>query len=267
NPEESALANSIASLAAGLPLWLIMWRPMQAEALVQGEMGDHARRSVLRKAYLYLVLFASVIGGMASAVGLVYQLIRVVLTGEPGSNFVNQLLNLVQLLFLFSMVLIYHLNILRRDGASAADALAEKQSRYSILIVDAGDGFAESLKAALTKLGSKINLTVTPPDAKPEGDFNALLMNGSVAVDAPEWIRAFNGNRIVVQNEAKGIIWADDAAQAMQSVQQLAEGQEVRRQKPGRSAWSILVYVFAGLFLLQLLLLLLTLGISLVVGL
>lgn len=267
NPEETALANSIASLTAGLPLWLIMWRPMQAEALVQGEMGDHARRSVLRKAYLYLVLFASVIGGMASAVGLVYQLIRVVLTGEPGSNFVNQLLNLIQLLFLFSVVLIYHLNILRRDGASTADALAEKQSRYSVLIIDSGDGFAESLKAALAKLGSKTHLTVTTPDAKLEGDFDALLMNGSLAVDAPEWIRSFNGNRIVVQNETKGIVWADDAAQAMQSVQQLAEGQEVSRQKPGRSAWSILVYVFAGLFLLQLLLLLLTLGISLVVGL
>ena len=113
-----------------------MWRPMQAEALAQGELGDHARRSVLRKTYLYLALFASVIGGMATAVGLVYQLIRVVLTGDAGSSFVNDLLNLTQLLFLFGVVLVYHLNVLRADGASTADALAEKQSTFNVLVVD-----------------------------------------------------------------------------------------------------------------------------------
>ncbi len=116
------------------------------------------------------------------------------------------------------------------------------------------------------KLGSKVQVTVTNPDVRPSGDFNAILLNGSLAVDAPEWIRSFSGRRIVVQNEAKDIVWTDDAAQAAQSVQQLAEGQEIRRQKLGRSAWTILVYVFAALFMLQLLFILLALGVSLVVG-
>lgn len=260
------LATSISSLLVGLPLWLIMWRPMQAEALAQGEMGDHARRSILRKTYLYLVLFASVIGGMATAVGLVYQLIRAILTGDPGSNFVNDVLNFIQLLFLFGVLLVYHLNVLRQDGASTANLLAEKQSEYSVLIVDSGDGFVESVKAGLMKLGSRVNVIVTNPDRKPEGDFNAILLDGSLAVDAPEWIRSFSGNRIVVQNEARHIVWADGAAQAAQSVQQLAEGQKIRGQKMGRSPWTIVIYVFAALFMLQLLFLLLTLGISLVVG-
>jgi hypothetical protein len=260
------LATSISSLLVGLPLWLIMWRPMQAEALAQGEMGDHARRSILRKTYLYLVLFSSVIGGMATAVGLVYQLIRAVLTGDPGSNFVNDVLNFIQLLFLFGVLLVYHLNVLRQDGASTANLLAEKQSEYSVLIVDSGDGFVESVKAGLMKLGSRVNVIVTNPDRKPEGDFNAILLDGSLAVDAPEWIRSFSGNRIVVQNEARDIVWADGAAQAAQSVQQLAEGQKIRGQKMGRSPWTIVIYVFAALFMLQLLFLLLTLGISLVMG-
>ena len=52
-------------------------------------------------------------------------------------------------------------------------------------------------------------------------------------MDAPEWIRSFNGSRIVVQDEAKDIVWTDDAAQAAQSVQQLAEGQEIQQQKTG----------------------------------
>jgi Na+/H+ antiporter NhaD/arsenite permease-like protein len=237
---------------------------MQAEALTQDQMGDHARRSVLRKAYLYLVLFASVIGGMATAVGLVYQLIRVVLSGDSGNDFVSTVLNLIQLLFLFSVVLIYHLNVLRMDGAFTADSLAEKQSGYSVLIVDSGNEFVQSVKAALLKLGSKVQITVTGPEAKPQGNFNALLLNGSLAVDAPEWIRSFNGSRIVVQNEAKDIVWTDDAVQAAQSIQQLAEGEEIHRQKMGRSPWTIVVYVFAALFAVQLLFILLALGISLV---
>jgi len=263
----SNLASSISSMLVGLPLWLMMWRPMQAEALAQGEMGDHARRSVLRKTYLYLALFASVIGGMATAVGLVYQLIIVVLQGVTGSSFANDVLNLTQLLFLFGVVLLYHLNVLRTDGTSTADQLAEKQSAFNVLIVDSGDGFVDSVKAALMKMESKVQTTVASPGEKPQGDFTAIILSGSLAVaDAPEWIRSFNGNRIVVQNEAKGIVWSDDAAQAAQSIQQLAEGQEIHMQKQSRSAWMYVVYVFAALFALQLLFILLAMGISLVTG-
>ena len=93
----------------------------------------------------------------------------------------------------------------------------------------------------------------------------AFLLSGSLAVNAPEWIRLFNGNRIVVQNETKDIVWTDDVVQAAQSVQQLAEGQEVRKQKTGRSPWTIAIYVFAALFMLQLLFILLAVGINLVI--
>ena len=262
----SSIATAISLLLVGLPLWLLTWRPMQVEALAQSELGDHARRSVLRKTYLYLALFASVIGGMGTAVALVYQLIKLVLTGDAGSDFVNTLLNTIQLLFLFVVVLIYHLNVLRADGASMADALAEKQSAFSVLIVNSGDGVVDTVRAALMKSGAKVQVTVTTPNEKPEGNFNALILSGSLAVEAPAWIRSFSGNRIIVQNEASGLVWADDAAQAAESVQRMAEGQEVQKKKPTRSAWTVVVYVFAALFALQLLFVLLTLGISLVTG-
>ncbi len=262
----SSLASSISSLIVGLPLWLQTWRPMQAEALLLGEIGDHARRSVIRKVYLYLVLFASVIGGMATAVGLVYQLIIVVLEGVTGSDFANNLLNLVQLLFLFGVVLLYHLNVLRADGTSAADALSEKQSGYSVLILDSGNGFADSVKAALMKLGSNVQVMTASASERPQGSFNAIILNGSLAVDAPEWVRSFGGSKIIVQNDAENLVWTDDAAQAAQSVRQLAEGEEVRIQKVSRSGWIYVVYVFAALFVLQLLFILLAVGISFVTG-
>ena len=261
-----SLATAISSLVVGLPLWLMTWRPMQAAALAQDDLGDHARRSVLRKTYLYLALFASVIGGMATAVGLVYQLIRVVLTGNTGSDFIGTLLNLIQVLFLFGVVLVYHLRVLRADGASTADALAEKQNQFGVLIVDSGNGFVEMVQAALLKSDSKVQVTVTTPAEKPDGNFSAIVISGALAVDAPEWIRSFSGNKIVIQNEAQNLVWADDAVQAALSVQMLAEGQEVRLQKQSRSAWIYVVYVFAALFALQLLFMLLALGIALVTG-
>jgi hypothetical protein len=272
----SGLATAISSLLVGLPLWLMTWRPMQAEALAQDDpstpsagqaLGDHARRSVLRKTYLYLALFASVIGGMATAVGLVYQLIKVILTGNVGSDFANGLLNLTQLLILFGVVLVYHLRVLRADGEARADALAEKQNQFNVLVVDSGNGFVDSVKAALMKAGSKVTVAVTTPIEKPQGNFGAIVLDGALAAaGAPEWIRSFSGSRIIVQNEAQNLVWADDAVQAAQSLQMLAEGQEVRSQKQTRSVWIYVVYVFAALFALEFLFLLISLGISLVVG-
>jgi len=266
NYQRSNLAGALSSLIIGTPLWLINWRPMQADALSEGEMGDHARRSIIRKFYLYLTLFASVIGGMVTAVGLVYLLLRTLLSGDVDSNFAEQLLNLIQLLILFSVVLIYHLNALRADGASISDALAEKQSAFGVLIIDSGEGFADAVKAALIKSDAKVQVTVTPPDEKPEGDFGAVILSGSLAVDAPAWIRSFSGNRIIVQNEAANLVWTDDAAQAALSAQMLAEGQEVHIKKQTRSAWTFIVYVFAALFAIELLFILLSLGISLATG-
>jgi hypothetical protein len=263
----SSLASAISSLVVGLPLWLMTWRPMQSEALSEGEMGDHARRSVIRKTYLYLALFATVVGGMATAVGLVYQLIRIVLTGDTGSDFVNNLLNLIQLLFLFVVVLVYHYNVLRADGASISDSLAEKQSMFSTLIVDSGEGFADSIKAALMKSEAKVQVTVTTPAEKPQGDFDAIILSGSLATEgAPAWIQSFNGNKIIIQNEAKDLVWADDAAQAALSVQMLAEGQEVQFKKQSRSAWTYVIYIFAALFALEFLFILVAIGISMIRG-
>jgi len=266
NYQRSNLAGALSSLIIGIPLWLINWRPMQADAVSEGEMGDHARRSIIRKFYLYLALFASVIGGMVTAVGLVYLLLRTMLSGDVDSDFAEQLLNLIQVLVLFSVVLIYHLNALRADSASISDALGEKQSTFSVLIIDSGEGFADAVKAALAKSDAKVQVTVAQPDEKQEGNFGAVILSGGLAVDAPAWIRSFSGNRIIVQNEAVNLVWTDDAAHAALSVQMLAEGQEVHIKKQTRSAWTFIVYVFAALFAIELLFILLSLGISLATG-
>ncbi len=262
------LALAISLLAAWLPLWLLTWRPMQAETFAKNEAGDHARQSIIRRVYLYLIIFTGVIGGMASAVALVFQLIRVLLTGQTDNTFLSTVLNDFQALVLFAILLVYHLMVMRRDGLSTADALSAKQSQFKVLVVDSGDGFGESVRAALKKFASNVPVTIASAAERPSEKVDAMIVSGSLAVNAPEWVGSFSGSRIIVPNEAKGLIWAGGVSrqsiqQAAQAVRQLAEGQEVRQQS-GNSAWTIVIYVAAVLFGLQFLFLLLAFGISLV---
>jgi len=62
-----------------------------------------------------------------------------------------------------------------------------------------------------------------------------------------------------------GGIPAHPEVQAAQIVRQLADG-ETPRQSAGLPAWTVVAYIFAALFVLQLLFVLATLGISLVTG-
>ncbi|MBM3180451.1 MAG: hypothetical protein FJZ86_08855 [Chloroflexi bacterium] len=272
----SSLSRAFAALAVGLPLWLMSWRPAQANALENGSVGDHARRSVIRKTYLYLVLFASVIGGMVSAGGLIFTLINAALGGDTG-NFAETILDTQQILILFVVLLLYHLSALRKDGAARADMLEAKQESFKLVVLDNSDGrFGESVKAAFVKCAPKVPLTVAnikdgiPADIKAD----AVLMPGSLAVNmtaspnAEAWMRLFNGSRVIIPDDATGIYWMNDLRQAAESVRALAEGQELRPQSASKitPVWTYVAYVFAALFAFQLLFMLLAFGVSMVSG-
>jgi hypothetical protein len=275
----SPISRALAALLAGLPLWLLTWRPMQSNALEEGSVGDHARRSVIRKTYLYLVLFASVIGGMVSGGGLIFTLINAALGGSAG-DFTSSALNSLQLLTLFVVLLLYHLSALRKDGVARSDALEAKQEVFKLVVLDNGDGrFGESVRAAFAKRAPKVPMTIVnvkdgiPADLKAD----AVVLPGSLAVDtttspnAGAWIRSFNGTRLIIPDEAAGVYWLNDYGQAADSVRALAEGQTpfgVRPQSAAKTtpAWTYVAYVLAALFACQLVIMLLSLGVSMVAG-
>jgi hypothetical protein len=272
------LAASLAILLVGLPLWWLAWRPMQAEALSAGDSGDHARRSIIRKVYLYLALFVSVVGGMIVAVSLLNMLLRA-LFGSAADNLLQQALKNLELLFLFVGLGVYHGLMLGKDGKQASQALAEKHAAFPVLAFDSGDGsFGQAILTALHKQTPRLPVVIQPisqPVAK-EAMPQAIILPSDLALDPPEslrrWLGKYNGNRLVVLCAAQGWFYAGGvrplpaaAAQAAQAVRQLAEGQEVRQQT-GTSGWMIVIYIIAGLFGLELLSALVALGISLVRG-
>ena len=269
------LAAALATLLVGLPLWWLAWQPMQAEALAAGDAGDHARRSIIRKVYLYLALFVSVVGGMITAVSLLNLLLRS-LFGSSVANLLQQVLKDLELLFLFVGLGIYHGLMLGKDGKLASEALAEKHAAFPVLVFDPGDGaFGEALLVALHRQTPRLPVVIQSAsqpvalDAAPK----AVLVPGDLAVDPPEslrmWLGKYDGNRLIVPHAAQGWLWTGGirplpsaATQAAQAVRQLAEGQELR-QSPATSGWMIAIYILAGLFGLEMLGLLVSLGISL----
>jgi len=220
------------------------------------------------------VLFASVIGGMASAGILIFTLINAALGGDTG-DFANSMLNSLQILILFVVLLLYHLSALRKDGAARADVLEAKQEGFKLVVLDNSDGrFGESVRAAFAKRAPKVPVTVVnvKDEISAELKADAVVLPGSLAVNTPKnveaWINSFNGNRLIVPDEAAGVYWLNDFGQAAESVRALAEGQEIRPQSAAKltSVWTYVAYVFAALFACQLLFMLLAFGVSMVSG-
>ncbi|GAB4486810.1 MAG: hypothetical protein Fur0016_16720 [Anaerolineales bacterium] len=271
------LSAALATLLVGLPLWILTWRPMQAEALANDECGDNARRSVVRRSYLYLVIFALVIGGMVSAIGLFYNLLYAWL-GEATQNFTRDVLNALQLLVLFTVFLAYHWLVLRRDSGSKADALTTLQEQFPVLVFEqAGSGFALQMQAAIQEAAPKLPTMALPlEEGLPEGAeaVQAVILPSSLAFNPPEalrlWLKEYSGHKIIVPVETPRWYWPggfprNGVSAAAHIVRQLAEGQELR-PSAGTSTLQVVAYVFAVLFGIQLLCILLGLGISLAAG-
>jgi hypothetical protein len=251
---------------------------MQSEALAAGDAGDHARRSLIRKIYLYLALFAGVIGVMASAGVLVYNLLQALL-GRPPDGLLQWILDSLRNLILFALLGVYHGVVLRRDGRRAAGALAEKHAAFPVLVFDPGDGaFGEAARAVIDKHTPGLPVTVQlaegpiPKEAAPQ----AILLPADLALHPPaalrKWLEKYAGSRIVVPRPTPGWVWTGEMkesaalAQAAQAVRQLAEGQEVRLAAAGANAgWLIVLYIAAGICGLQVLVMLISAGVSLFV--
>ena len=259
------LAAALATLAVSLPLWIIAWRPMAAEAALDGEGGDHARRSVLRKGYLYLVLFAGVLGVMFSAGALLYQLLSAIL-GQPPQDLLYRSLQNLKLIVLFVLLLAYHWHALRIDNRLAARSLARRHALFPVLVLapDEGD-FAGNLVSTLEREVKELPVAVHPySQGAPDETLSAarvvilpaeLLTRSSEALRL--WLLGFEGARLVVPAAVQGWYWlygskrSSDALarQTARTVRRLAEGEETP-QPQEITGWMILVYFLAGLFAL-----------------
>jgi hypothetical protein len=277
NNDSDTLAASLATLAAGIPLWLWFWRQAQGQALARSPEGTEARRSTIRRMYLYLVILAMVLGSMISAIAMFYT-VFVALLGEMPAQFWQETLNGLQRVLVFAVFLAYHWQTLRADGGEAAQALSEKLEQYPVLVFyTQTEGFAPALLQAARRAAPGLPIAFQPMEQgiPPEADLaQAVVVSSGLALNPPEalrvWLGSFNGAKVIIPLPVEGwhggwSLHSAWAAQTAQTLRHLALGEQPR-PPAGNSAWQTAAYVLAALFLLQVLGFFLLFGISLVAG-
>ncbi len=235
--------GGLAALLVGLPLWVWAWRPLVREAAVEGEAGERARRSLVRRGYLYLVLFASVLGVMFTAGPLIYQLLRLML-GQPAEDVLLQSLQLLVTLLLFCLLLAYHYWVLRADSRLTEGLLLRRRAQYPVLVLaPSEEGFAETLVAALEQEAPGLPVAVHPIEqGAPDETFSAaraVILPADLLTTPGEalrlWLRAFDGKRIVLTGPGGDWLWVPaprgglpaSARRAARLARRLAEGESV----------------------------------------
>jgi len=269
-----SFSSAVSALLIGLPLWLLTWRLMRREAARSDDMGDHARRSVLRKAYLYLALFLLVIGGMIFTGQFFYEILNA-LFSQVSTGLGLKITRLFLSLGAVIALLVYHWRALGADTKLAQQTLGSLHAGFpTLILVGEETGFADAVLQALNQSAPRLPVALHPVErGAPDESMlraKAILLPASVAIRPPEslrlWLEEYRGRRIVVPLPFEDWFWlghsekadADLAREAARAVRQMAEGESVRQALPN-SPWAIAGYVLGGLFGLQLLIVLFSL--------
>ncbi len=144
------VGDPAALLIVGLPVWLIFW--MLAQRAFAGR-NDQEHESVLRKVYLYLVVFITVITFVTGVAILVAGLFRSAL----GLKVTDDIREILPTIILAAIVWAYHASILRGDERVAGEESRQAGIRRLYLYLVAGIGLA----AFLIGLGGDISVLIT----------------------------------------------------------------------------------------------------------
>jgi hypothetical protein len=275
------LSNGLALLFVGIPLWTRTWPQLQKEAALDDDRGDHTRQSIVRKAFLYLIIFASVVGLMAAAGLLAYRLINAAL-GNPFEGLAHFTVRQIFLILLITIWLVYHLRVLRKDGGAAQKALSEQHAAFStILLAGSKDTLMQKLKknlnVQLPHLPVRIVTLAENPEIINDGVTAAVVLSSELTINLPEKFRQaldqFKGELVLLPHSEAGHTWVglpersqeDTIKESVRVLRQLAEGQSVKAGMPNNS-WVIAGYIFGALFALELLAVLITFVMSAIVN-
>ncbi len=282
------LAWFLAVLIAGLPLWLVAWRQIQAGVAAEGAAGLAARRDPARRFYLYGFILLATLTFLGTAVFIVFLLLNALLGEALDERDVGQLFTAAAYALLAVLVWLYHSRLLRQDNEAIAAARPESATQPRIVVLDDGDGrFARLLQTSLVEalpaatiatvpLGNQALAALGPaPEGQPP---TAVLLQQAHVIVAP-WtattpyagpplreaelgvaFAAGPAQRLIVPFALPGWNWSGVApvgmetavAQTVQAVQQIINGEPVRPRAPlgiGR----VLLLLFALFLLITLL--------------
>jgi hypothetical protein len=271
------IAVSTAGLIAGLPIWLIHWRPAQKLAADPGPSGKDERRSVVRKIYLYFFLFVATMLVLSCLVFIVYRVVGMAL-GETPPTF-TELGQAISLTMIGVVVWLYHISLIREDNHLQKEETTRKISNFRVALLDIGKKGKEFMLALERELpGLLLNIIpIQEPAAllSPEEfamknaemaacleqyevvlvPWPVLLISGVGEILAASPIRKL---LLPIQQPGWDFVGSDIhnqaglAKQAAQALQQIMAGEQYQLNRP-LSVGAIFGIVLAVLFLLTVL--------------
>ncbi|MAT43004.1 MAG: hypothetical protein CL609_11720 [Anaerolineaceae bacterium] len=263
----SDLSTAIALLVIGIPLWLYYWLPVQRETNQANEVGDDNRRSIIRKIYLYLIVFATVIGVMALAAALVYRNLNQFF-GNPQTDLVYENINNIFRILITSAWLWLHLKQLRRDGQLANQVIQNRHKSFPVLILEnETDSIAQQWVELFKKHAPFIPIQTLNFNDQPivEGENQVALLLMTAAdyhQSSPVWrgwIESFSGKIILLPLDYDHVHWSGVETQQRHKLMELAVKQTIQFAETEKtstthrnSIWAVLGYVLIGLILIWL---------------
>jgi hypothetical protein len=265
--QAAILSDALALLVIGLPLWLYYWQIIQHEVRQENQIAISARKSLNRRVYLYLALFATVVGGMISTGWWIYGVLDAVLDQMPDNFWLNFFLQF-RLAVLFVIFLIYHLRILRTDGKESYGEARKETTSFSVLILQNGASslFNEIIKVVQQE-SAQISAMLTDPEQLPQEKPDLLVIPASLTANPPsslrEYLNDFSGKVLVLPERRENWHWLNTlqpaqnklVQDAVKAIEQFSENQTP--QTAITSPWLVVVYILAGLFTLEVLFILL----------
>ncbi|NOZ05736.1 MAG: DUF3842 family protein [Chloroflexi bacterium] len=132
---------NVAMLVVGTPVWVWHWRVTDRLAHQPDDpAGFEERRSVLRKAYIYLALFAAAVMLLIQPAQFVYRLLNVLLGAPMPHNFWDQVAGELSNSLVAALLWAYHWLALRHDRQLGEGDAHDREIAPCILILDTGTG-------------------------------------------------------------------------------------------------------------------------------
>ncbi len=160
--QREQLAGFTATWLAGLPVWFMGWIPAQRRATRSDDIGADARRSILRKIYLYFYWLSSVLSVLFNAIVIVYQMLTLLLGLLAGDNLLDTITSLGQSIgftVIGAVLWVYHFFVLRGDNKFSKleqEAVDQKDleawQTLRVIIASEYDSFASEIQDGLKKL-------------------------------------------------------------------------------------------------------------------
>ena len=270
-------AGFTAAIIAGLPVWIIPWRLAQTSAQAEGVGGADARRSVVRKIYLYFFLFIAIMTMLSSAVYIVFRILSTIL-GEPAPS-LTELGHAIAFIVIAAALWLNHTAILRGDNRLAKIEQTDRLEALRVAVVNLGESrfgpaLVDELKRTLPELSLDSILLTGDETTDQEaitvqlasagliiGSWQISIAGGMVSEQVAQAVVSSPARKLLIPFNAEGWDWAgvdrwnSEALvnQTMRAVKQILAGEEVKAHRP-MSAGSVIGIIIGVIFLLILLL-------------